>query len=473
MTTATSVFDLVDSARRRARLAAVLGHLLAEEPRHELGELVATVPELAALAEPDPTLAAAFERILIREVPLHESVFTGPDGRRGGPTVATLSGFYDRHELGAPPPWRVAGPDHLAIELWAYGALCAEEAAGWEERRPDRATRAVEAEREFLMGHLGVWAEVAVTALARRAIGTPYAALADAVGSFVAEEVERLRPTPDHPGLPPVEVAPAPQRAGPAALARWLLAPGRCGAYLGVDDLANAANALGIPWRPSDPRSRFREVIEGATDGGDLPALAAALKLPIQEWRDAHAHNEAEREGNRRVWRAWRMRAEESLRLLDRVESAGRARSGESRPEGELSSVVVRVLGPGEREREHAAAAVVGRLRALEVAVGVCSHLPAQLHRATDTLLDAGADTVLLASDTSTAVAWRDGGPRGDREQRFLADAAVIVRLEPAAGATRVEVDAHGERGLRDHVVEALAGLEMLVDGAESTRTTP
>ena len=387
--------------------------------------------------------------------------------------VAALSGFYDRHELGAPPPWRVAGPDHLGIELWAYGALCAEEAAGWEDQRPDRATRAVEAEREFLMCHLGGWAEVASTALARRATGSPYAVLARAVGAFVAAEAERLRPAPDHPGLPPVEVALAPQRAGPAALARWLLAPGRCGAYLDVDDLAGAANALGIPWRPSDPRSRFREVIESATDGGDLPALAAALKLPVEEWRDAHARKEAEREGNRRVWRAWRMRADESLRLLDRVERARSAHSAESRGEGEFGSVVVQVRGADALEREHAAAAVVVRLRALELPIAVCSELPADLSRGLETLLQAGADAVLLASDTSTAVVWRDGGPRVDREQRSLADAAVIVRLEPVVGATRVEVSAHGERELRDRVLEALDDLAKCADGPELTTTTP
>jgi TorA maturation chaperone TorD len=472
MTTTSSVLDLVESARRRARVAAVLGRLLAEEPRPELAAFVAAVPELAPLAEPDPSLAAAFERLLIREVPLHESVFTGPDGRRGGPTVAAVSGFYDSHELGAPPPWRVAGPDHIGVELWAYGALCLEEAAGWEDQQPDRATRAVEAERELLLQHLATWAEVAVTALARRATGTPYAPLAAAAGAFVAAEAERLRPAPDHPGLPPVEVASAAGRMGPAPLARWLLAPGRCGAYLDVDDLAGAAHALGIPWRPSDPRSRFREVIESATDGGDLPALAAALRLPVEQWRDAHAGNEAEREGNRRAWRAWRMRAEESLRLLDRVESSRSAHSPESRAEGEFGSVVVRVRGAAAPEREHAAAAAIGRLRALELPVAVCSDLPADVSRGMETLLDAGADAVLLSSDTSTAVTWRDGGPRVDREQRYLADVAVIVRLEPGAGATRVEVDTHGERELRDQVLEALADFGASPDVVAPTRTT-
>ena len=472
MTTTTSVLDLVESARRRARLAVVLGRLLAEEPRPELAELVASVPELAPLAEPDPALAAAFERFLIREVPLHESVFTGPDGQRGGPTVVAVSAFYEHYELGSPPPWRVAGPDHLGVELWAYGALCLEEASGWEDQQPDRATRAVEAERELLLGHLGIWAEVAVAALERRAAGTPYVALAAATGTFVSAEAERLRPAPDHPGLPPVEVEAAPRRVGPASLARWLLAPGRCGAYLDVDDLAGAARGLGIPWRPSDPRSRFREVIGSATDGGDLPVLAAALKLPVEQWRDAHARNENERKGNRRAWRAWRMRAEESLRLLERIEGTATGQSAESRAEGELGAVVVRVRGADALEREHAAAAVIGRLRVLEVPVAVCSDLPADLSRGMESLLDAGADEVLLASDRLTAMAWRDGGPRIEREQRYLADFAVIVQLEPATGATRVDVDGQGTPELRDRVFEALADFGTLLDAAEPTRTT-
>jgi hypothetical protein len=90
-----------------------------------------------------------------------------------------------------------------------------------------------------------------------------------------------------------------------------------------------------------------------------------------------------------------------------------------------------------------------------------------------ETLLQAGADAVLLASDTSTAVAWRDGGPRVDREQRYLADAAVFVRLEPVVGPTRVEVSAHGERELRDRVLEALDDLAKCADGPELTTTTP
>ena len=89
-----------------------------------------------------------------------------------------------------------------------------------------------------------------------------------------------------------------------------------------------------------------------------------------------------------------------------------------------------------------------------------------------ESLLDAGADEVLLASDRLTAVAWSDGGRQGEREQRYLADFAVIVQLEPATGATRVDVDGQGTPELRDRVFEALADFGTLLDAAEPTRTT-
>ncbi len=469
MSTVASVLDLVESARRRARLAAVLGRLLAEEPGPDVADLVAGVPELAALADPDSTMSAAFERFLIREVPLHESVFTGPDGQRGGSAAARVSAFYERHDVGMPPAWRVAGPDHLGVELWAYGALCLEEAAGWEEQQPDRGTRAVETERELLIAHLGVWAEVAAAALARRAAGTPYAALAAATGTFVAGEAERLRPAPDHPGLPPVEVEPAPEHVGPASLARWLLAPGRSGAFLDVDDLAGAAGALGIPWRPSDPRSRFREVIGSATDGGDLSALATALIDPVEEWRDAHARNESEREGNRRAWRAWRMRAEESLGILRRIAATGTGRSTES-PTAR-GSVVIRVCGADANEREDAAAAVIARLRALDLPVAVSSELVAELSPGMHRLLEAGVDTMLIVSGTATALAWRDGGSVPKREQHHLPGVAIIIRLESAPGAATVDVGTEGDREVRDRVVETLTNFGLGPATLESSGT--
>ena len=318
MTVIGSTVDLVDQAARRARLAALLGRLLVCEPGPDLAPLVAGVDELAPLASGDGVLDADYERLLLREVPVYESAFLGDDGQRGGPISAAVAAVYAATGFDETDQWRVAGPDHLGLELRYYAHLCAEEAAGWESDRPDRATRAVDAAREFLALHLGGWGEVAMEAVRRRSGDSPYAAVADAVSAFLAAEAERLRPEPDHPGLPPVDVGNAPPRLGPARLARWLLSPACSGAFLDADDLAAGALALGIPWRASDPRSRFRQVLEDAIDGDDLDALLDSVRRPIERWRTFHAEREATRDGDRRMWRAWRLRSEQTLRLLDR-----------------------------------------------------------------------------------------------------------------------------------------------------------
>jgi TorA maturation chaperone TorD len=319
VTGASTTLDLVDQAVTRARLAALLGRLLAGEPGPDLEPLVAGVARLAPLAAGGLALAADYERLLLREVPVYESVFLDADGQRGGPTASAVSATYESIGYDEAGAWRVAGPDHLGLELRCYAHLCAEEAAGWESDQPDRAARAVEAARGFLAAHLGAWGEVAMEAVRRRAGASPYADVAVAVTSFLASEAERLRPDPDHPGLPPVDVDAPPRRMGPHRLARWVLAPACSGAYLDTEDLGAAALALGIPWRPSDPRSRFGQVVEDASSGGDLDALLAELRPAIVRWQDFHAEREATRSGDTRAWRAWRLRTERTLELIDRT----------------------------------------------------------------------------------------------------------------------------------------------------------
>ena len=72
--------DLATAAGRRARLAALLGRLLLEEPGPDIAELVEGVPELKPLGQTTPDLAAEYERLLLRQIPPYESVFLGDDG---------------------------------------------------------------------------------------------------------------------------------------------------------------------------------------------------------------------------------------------------------------------------------------------------------------------------------------------------------------------------------------------------------
>jgi hypothetical protein len=333
------------------------------------------------------------------------------------------------------------------LELRCYAHLCADEAAAWAGDRPDRATRAFEAARELLAAHLGQWGEVAMEALRRRAVGSPYAAVADAVTTFLASEAARLRPAPDHPDLPPIEVDDPPETLGPARLARWLLSPARSGAFLDTDDLADAALALGIPWRASDPRSRFRQVVEDAVDAGDVAVLAERLRGPIQRWRAFHSEREASRDGDRRIWRAWRLRTEDTLALLDRVISRS------ANPQ-DAAPVVVTVTAADPETRRTLLLETVDRLRALDTRLTVALDLDPALVRLAGEVRSVGAADVMLTGPSIRATVDDEAAA----DPATCGDATIVVRLEQSTSSA-VSVEAGDERPLAAAARRLLADL--------------
>ena len=315
--------DLALLAERRAGLAALFGLLLLEEPGPAINELVAGVPTLASLGSGDERLAVEYERVFLRGVPLYESGFRSEDGQLGGSVAAAVAARYE--QLGSTEHrearWRVAGPDHLGLELRCYATLCHDEAEAWRSDVPDAAMKAVEAERSFLADHVSAWAPVAVQAAARAAGTGPYRALLDALGDFLGEEHERLRPAPDVGVHLPIE--PLPTHLGPARLGRLLLAPATCGAWLTAPDIEAAAAAIGVPWRPSDTRTALRHVIESATETDEFGRVVMALMPAVARARDRHLQAAAADPGNGAHWRAWAARAEQMELLLEHVARVG------------------------------------------------------------------------------------------------------------------------------------------------------
>lgn len=314
--------DLARQAEERAALAALCGTLLLTEPGPGLAEHLAGVDALASLVE--ATSAVEFERVFLRSVPPYESVFVSDDARRGGAASARVADTYDEigfteHREGR---WRVAGPDHLGIELRAHAHLAAVEAAAWRADRPDEAAGAVDNERRFLAEHLARWGQVCLDELERLAASGPYAPVIEAVSEFLAREIATLRPMPFVEGTVVEEPSP-PSRLGPGRLTRHLLAPARCGYWLSADDISQGAAALGFPWRPMDGRGHLRQLIGAATDAGELDAL-------VEPWIDAGERSLARQKtraraepGNEWWWRGVAARTRGTLELLRAIRSGG------------------------------------------------------------------------------------------------------------------------------------------------------
>ena len=331
--------DLAEIAERRAAFAALSAALLLSEPGPRTAPYIERVPELAALA--DPAYSVEFERIFLREVSPYESVFRSDTAERGGAVASRVADQYDdigfdEHRTGQ---WRVAGPDHLGLELRAYAFLVGLEAAAWRSDRPDEATRHVEAQRRLFADHLAWWAGLAVDALARSAAGTPYEQLIEAVDHYLADEIDRLRPLPllDASQLPlDVPIG----RLGPRRLARHLLAPARSGLWLGVAEIGDAARRLGFPWRPMDGRQNLVPLVGAAHDAGEITQLVSPWAVLAADAVDRHRRRAADQPGAELAWQHYAALAAQTARYLQDLEARGLHRDDDR-------EMVIRVSGSG------------------------------------------------------------------------------------------------------------------------------
>ena len=363
--------DLALLADRRAGLSALLGLLLLEEPGPGLLDLVAGVPALAALATGDPGIAVVYERVFLRGVPLYESVFRNVDGQQGGATLARVVEHYDRVGFTEhlENRWRIAGADHLGLELRCYAQLCHDEAAAWHSDIPDAAMAAVETERGFLAAHVSAWAQVALDAALLEAGDSPYHPLVEAIVEFLHDEHRRLRPGPmvGHA----VEVAALPDNLGPARLARLLLAPATSGMWLSSTVIAAATGAIGAPWRPSDARSALRLAVESAEGGGDLRVLLTPIAEAVRVAAVSHAGRAVLEPANEANWRRWQTSAETMADLLDSVIDRGALRTTAPR-----SSETITISGADPATLAEAVDAVIAQLHQQGFEVSTSSATP-------------------------------------------------------------------------------------------------
>ena len=381
-----AVADLARLAQRRARRAWLLGRLLVEEPDVKAIDIAAGLPTLAAGFRDEARARADYASVLLRQVPCHESVFTGADGQMGRVPPALL-GLYRRWDFPGETRYRVAAEDHLGLQLLFLAHLCELEYSGWADDRPEEATRVVEAQRTLLANHLGWWGPAAAHALTTAGSGTAYGVLGSGVDELLAEEFTRLRPAPKHPGMPPADPPPAAgSPAGAARNARRLLAPARAGGFLTTADIAAVAAAVAAPWRPSDTRSRLRHVLDAAEEAGRLHHVAAALAPIVDGWTRYWTAREHDSPGAERIFEWWRQRAEATSAWVARL--------------GENTNTEARILSVADQD---GLAHAVFRLSAAGLVVTVAP-APADVAAEAD---------VIVRVDTAGNPGWQGVPPPG------------------------------------------------------------
>jgi TorA maturation chaperone TorD len=258
-------------------IAWLWAHELDEEWRERLPPPLAQ----AAAGVPLFELAAEHCRVLQLALAPFESVYIDPSGMLLAPATSRVEASFNRWGW-SPPSWRVAAPDHVAIELAAVAAL---------EDVPDGAA-------EIVRGHLAWWVPLLVEAVRELRPHPFYGTLAEtteralmaALAATEAALSPRLPTLPDPPRYratpfdPPPDQAAAESgagdggRSGWAGLARRLATTRRAGFVLSGARVARVARALDLPAAPGDRVGALADLFRAAEVEGRWRELVAALE---------------------------------------------------------------------------------------------------------------------------------------------------------------------------------------------------
>lgn len=272
----------------------ILGHFWLEEIQPCDLETIAALPELAtavpgtdapALAD----LAMEYQRLLGFNLPPYESIFIDPSAMLLAPATTRVQALYRQGYWVPPVGVRVAGPDHLGLELLAL-------AAGLADGRDELA-------RRLQTQHLALWVPPFVQALQRLAPQPFYARLGDLTLALLLETLpgDPIPPLRDpFPVLPP---APIYQGAGMAApledeaplglrdIVRRLLTPREAGFFLTRVDIARLSRVLHLPGVTGE-RARMLETLFRLAGQYDLivplidrlSQLVEAADITYRDW---------------------------------------------------------------------------------------------------------------------------------------------------------------------------------------------
>jgi TorA maturation chaperone TorD len=238
--------------------------------------------ELGFPLAPAGDLAAAYTDLFLLNLPPYGTVFTDPLAELNGPAAGLWASRYAAYGYQPSALADAAAPDHLGLILGFLDHL--------EGQGAHAASAAAHTVAEALAWApalcIAVQQEPAAHAFYQALAGHTLAALLDRFNALAPDLPDPL------PTLPPPDPGPLPDPEGELRLrdlARFFLAPARCGLFLSRTRLGRLARDLGLPL-PFGPRLDLAEALLQAAGANDqLPALLAALDDLSARHAAAHA----------------------------------------------------------------------------------------------------------------------------------------------------------------------------------------
>jgi TorA maturation chaperone TorD len=272
-----------ETVQTRASAYMLLAHLLGREPDEELFQLLRSDEEITTWLPPGDdqmmmrALRSEFTRLFQMEVFPYESVFCSDEVELFTESTFHVQAFYQACRFQPDPRWRVAAPDHIAVELHFLSALCS--VAINPSVTSTTAPHLIDSwQWQFLVQHVIQWLPVLTLVIRRAARGPFYPRVLDMACELVFAHATEftLSFSNDCEKLPPQRSTTSHLPLQDAALnevVRFLTTPVHCGLFISRADLSRLAYELGGSLGFTSRRSAMHQLFEEAARADSLPDL--------------------------------------------------------------------------------------------------------------------------------------------------------------------------------------------------------
>lgn len=208
-------------AFRRAQLAVFFSNAFLYPQENWLDDLPLVLPLAAELGLPQPLFAWAGQTLedlqgehrrcfgIVGSL-CYETELGLPHEFRQSQEMADIAGFYRAFGFNVGGRVRERA-DHIATELEFLSVLALKEARAHEQALLEHVEVCEDAQRKFLLDHVGVWVDALAEALTLTADPSPYVTLARWLVAFIHAEAVRLNITLAPRPLKRAQATPPPQ----------------------------------------------------------------------------------------------------------------------------------------------------------------------------------------------------------------------------------------------------------------------
>ncbi len=298
----------------RAERYRSFARLFLVEPDAETLQALRDVPRFTEASRINPRdLRVEFTRLFGMNVFPYASVFLDPEALLNTATTARVEAKYAAADFEPARDLPIGAPDHFGVELSFVAQLLSSGRAG--------------AANQFLESELLSWAVVFLHAVEKNAHVDFYRILACETRRWLLEEFdssscgEDLQRRNSHSEF----ALQGNEEDDLFSVVSFLVTPAQSGIFLSKEDLSRIGRHLELPMSFGDRGLMLKSLFRSAGEYEKIDPLLVTLNAEVDDWIELYSSDSENHPAVAVALRPWRVRAEETLTRLEKMERASQA----------------------------------------------------------------------------------------------------------------------------------------------------